>query len=70
MAPGGTVLFKKLFQLLVLGGAVVATTSGCVPSADAQTASKKDGKRDGGSAASAPDAGMRRNASGGGAKTW
>jgi hypothetical protein len=63
-------LFKKLFQLLVLGGAVVGTTSGCVSSVDAQTSPKKDGMRDAGSAASAPDAGMRRSASGGGAKTW
>jgi hypothetical protein len=63
-------LFKKLFQLLVLGGAVVGTTSGCVSSADAQGASKNDGMKDGGSAASAPDAGVRRSAAGGGAKTW
>ena len=63
-------LFKKLFQVLVLGGAAVATTSGCVSAADAQTAARKDSVRDGGSAAASPDAGMRRSASGGGAKTW
>jgi hypothetical protein len=62
-------LFKKLFQVLVLGGAAVATTSGCMSSADAQSA-KKDTMRDAGSAAAAPDAGMRSSASGGGAKTW
>jgi hypothetical protein len=63
-------LFKKLFQLLVLGGAAVGTMSGCVSSADAQSAPKKDSMRDAGSAAAAPDAGMRKSASGGGAKTW
>lgn len=62
-------LFKKLFQMLVLGGAVVGTASGCAPSAEAQTTSKKD-TRDAGAGAAAPDAGMRRSASGGGAKTW
>ena len=61
-------LFKKLFQMLVLGGAVVGASSGCTPSAEAQTAAKKDAARDAGTAP--PDAGMRRGASGGGAKTW
>jgi hypothetical protein len=63
-------VFRKLFQLLVLGGSVVGTTSGCVSSADAQGSPKKDSMRDAGPAASAADAGMRRSASGGGAKTW
>jgi hypothetical protein len=63
------VLFKKLFQMLVLGGAVIGTSSGCTPSAEAQTAPKKDAARDAGPTA-APDAGLRRGSSGGGAKTW
>lgn len=63
-------MLKKLFQVLVLGGAAVATTSGCVSTADAQSASK-GAMKDGGSAAAAPDAGMRQSAAGGGgAKTW
>jgi hypothetical protein len=54
--------FKKLFQLLVLGGAVVGTNSACTSSAVAQTAPKK-GMADGGTA---PDAG----ATGGGVHGW
>ena len=60
-------LFKKLFQLLVLGGAVVGTTSACTPRAEAQTAGAKGGGgRDGGQA---PDAGTA-TAPGGGVQGW
>jgi hypothetical protein len=48
-------LFRKLFRLLVLGGAVVGTTSGCAtPGQDQQAAEKKP---DGGSA---PDGGTAK----------
>jgi hypothetical protein len=57
-------LFKKLFQVLVLGGAVVGTTSGCTQSAQAQTPTK--GKMaDAGMMAA--DAGSKM---GGGVKGW
>ena len=60
-------LFKKLFQLLVLGGAVVGTNSACTPRAEAQTAGAKKGSmHDGGTAA---DAGTSAQ-SGGGVKGW
>jgi hypothetical protein len=52
--------FKKLFQLLVISGAVIGGTSGCA--ANAQTKDKKMAA-DGGTAA--PDAG-----SGGGVQGW
>jgi hypothetical protein len=52
--------FKKLFQLLVVSGAVIGTQQGC-SNANAQT---KDRKADAGSAAPA-DAG-----SGGGVQGW
>jgi hypothetical protein len=58
-------LFKKLFQVLVLGGAVVGTSSACTPSAQAQSATpKKGGMADAGHAA---DAGM---SAGGGVQGW
>lgn len=58
-------LFKKLFQLLVLGGAVVGTGTGCNQSAQAQTGMpKKAGMADAGTAA---DAGTT---AGGGAMGW
>ena len=60
-------LFKKLFQMLVLGGAVVGTTSACTPRAEAQTANPTKGNaRDGGAA---PDAGSSAQ-SGGGVQGW
>jgi len=37
--------FKKLFQVLVLGGAVVGASSGCVPAANAQGKDKKRRQR-------------------------
>jgi hypothetical protein len=46
-------VFKKLFQVLVLGGAVVATSTGCSTRAEAQT---KKSMKDGGTMA---DAGMK-----------
>jgi hypothetical protein len=57
-------LFKKLFQILVLGGAVVGTNTACTTRAEAQTAAKK-GMKDGGMAA---DAGAQ--AAAGGVKGW
>jgi hypothetical protein len=61
------VLFKKLFQVLVLGGAVAGTASGCARRAEAQTAPAKGSMRDGGTAT---DAGVQDAASGGGVKGW
>jgi len=62
------VLFKKLFQVLVLGGAVAGTVSGCARSAEAQTAPMKGGAmRDAGTG---QDAGPSNEASGGGVKGW
>jgi hypothetical protein len=67
LVRGVDMLFKKLFQVLVLGGAVIGTTSACTPSAEAQTAApKKGGMRDGGTM---PDAGTSAK-SGGGAAGW
>ena len=62
-------LFKKLFQVLVLGGAVAGTASGCAPRAEAQTAPVRGGgMRDAGTA---QDAGPSDAASsGGGVKGW
>ena len=58
-------LFKKLFQMLVLGGAVVGASSACTPRAEAQTA-KGGSARDAGAA---PDAGTKAQA-GGGVQGW
>jgi hypothetical protein len=59
-------LFKKLFQMLVVGGAVVGAASGCTPRAEAQSASgAKDTARDAGTA---PDAGTK--SAGGGVQGW
>lgn len=58
--------FKKLFQLLVLGGAVAGTNSACSTSAEAQTAGAKKGMADAGSA---PDAGAHAQ-TGGGVQGW
>jgi len=70
-------LFKKLFRLLVVGGAVVGTGSGCAASAQSQqtTEKKADGRDggadpDGGSAsAQGADGGMAADA-GGGVTGW
>jgi hypothetical protein len=57
-------LFKKLFQMLVVGGAVASAASGCTTRADAQTASgAKGAARDAGTA----DAGTK---AGGGVQGW
>jgi hypothetical protein len=56
-------LFKKLFQILVVGSAVVGATSGCAPSASA--AEKEKGKKE-----PATDAGTPKESSGGGVKGW
>jgi hypothetical protein len=57
-------LFKKLFQILVVGGAVVGATSGCAPSASDAEKGKKEPAADGG----APKADS--SSSGGGVKGW
>jgi hypothetical protein len=59
-------LFRKLFQMLVVGGAVVGTTSACTPRAEAQSAPKA---KDGGVGVKAADAGTASSA-GGGVKGW
>lgn len=51
--------FKKLFQVLVLGGAVVGGAAGCAQ-ANAQDKDKKP----------AADAGASSDSSGGGVKGW
>ena len=58
--------FKKLFQLLVLGGAVAGTNSACSTNAEAQTAGAKKGTADAGAA---PDGGTHAQ-TGGGAQGW
>ncbi|HXN81474.1 MAG TPA: hypothetical protein VN883_03305 [Myxococcales bacterium] len=57
-------LFRKLFRLLVLGGAVVGTTSGCARPGQGQQAAEE--KPDGGSA---PDGGTTNAQGTGGAAT-
>jgi hypothetical protein len=42
-------LFKKLFRLLVLGGAMVGSGSGCAGAAQSQAGADKGDDRDGGS---------------------
>jgi hypothetical protein len=59
-----SMLFKKLFQVLVLGGAVVGTSSACSSSAQAQGAATKRGMADAGRT---PDAGAT---AGGGVQGW
>jgi hypothetical protein len=61
-------LFKKLFKLLVVGGAVAGATSGCAARAqDREAGQKNSGARDGGTA---PDAGAKAQDTGGGAPGW
>jgi len=69
-------LFKKLFRLLVLGGAMVGTTAGCAGPGQAQAGDKKPesqsggGSPDGGTAtAQGSDAGTA-DAGGGGVVGW
>jgi len=59
-------LFKKLFQLLVVGGAMAGATSGCAARAQEHGAKKPD-SRDGGTA---PDAGPKAPQQGSGAQGW
>ena len=64
-------LFKKLFRLLVVGGAVVGATSGCAAKAQVQPASEKkasDKALDASDAGVQPDAGTKE--SGGGVPGW
>ena len=60
-------LFKKLFKLLVVSGAMIGTGTGCAASAaqGSQSNDKKAPAADGGVAAGTADAG-----SGGGAQGW
>ena len=63
-------LFKKLFQLLVVGGAVLGGSSGCSTTASSQTGPDKSGA--GASASSTPqgaDAGVKPE-KGGGVSGW
>jgi hypothetical protein len=65
---GGPMHFKTLFQMPVLGRAVLGTSSACLPSAAAQSASPNNGSApDGGEAA---DAGQPKAGAGGGAPGW
>jgi hypothetical protein len=72
-------LFKKLFRLLVLGGAMVGSASGCAGPAQGQAATDKKGDdRDGGSpadggtaSAQGADGGAAADAgTGGGVQGW
>ncbi len=64
--------FRKLFQLLVVGGAVLGANSGCSSPALAQQT--KDKKSDAGESASGAaqgsDAGAAAAGSGGGVQGW
>jgi hypothetical protein len=68
-------LFRKLFQMLVVGGAAMGLTSGCTTPAQAQesrdaktkTAAKKDASDAGAAKADNADAGTN---SGGGVSGW
>jgi hypothetical protein len=59
-------LFKKLFQVLVLGGAVAAGETGCAANAQAQAAKKPEAK----DAGTPADAGPKPADSGGGVQGW
>jgi hypothetical protein len=67
--------FRKLFQLLVVGGAVLGTSSGCsTPARAQQTTDKKSDGGDGATASGAAktqgaDAGVTADA-GGGVSGW
>jgi hypothetical protein len=69
-------LFKKLFRLLVLGGAMVGTASGCAGPAQSQAAAdKKPEDRDAGASAdggtaNAQDADGGTADAGGGVTGW
>jgi hypothetical protein len=59
-------LFKKLFKLLVVSGAMIGTGTGCAANAQGtQSSDKKAPAADGGVATGSADAG-----SGGGAQGW
>ncbi|MGZ6125030.1 MAG: hypothetical protein ACXWLR_08715 [Myxococcales bacterium] len=66
--------FRKLFQLLVVGGAVMGTSSGCSTPARAEQATDK--KSDGGNGATASDSAKAHGAdagvadAGGGVSGW
>ena len=62
-------LFKKLFRLLVVSGAMMGAASGCAArAADGLEAGAKKGGRDAGPA---PDAGSKKTEdTGGGAPGW
>ena len=70
-------LFKKLFRLLVLGGAMAGTASGCAGAGQGQAAAEKkpddrDGGAapDGGQAKADADGGTAADAGGGGVLGW
>jgi hypothetical protein len=65
-------LFKKLFRMLVMGGAVVGAGAGCA--ARAQSADQRPAARDGGAqsadAGTHPDGGAKAQESGSGVPGW
>jgi hypothetical protein len=65
-------LLKKLFRMLVMGGAVVGAGTGCA--ARAQSTDERPAARDGGSqapdAGTRPDGGAKAQESGGGVPGW
>jgi hypothetical protein len=69
-------VFRKLFHLLVVGGAVIGATSGCTTPARDQMATDKTGDASDGGAASrgtgakAPDSNRGAPDPGGGVSGW
>lgn len=61
-------LFKKLFQVLVLGGVVAAGQTGCAAKAEEEAPKKKSMTSDAGTATASADAG--KQAEGSGVQGW
>jgi hypothetical protein len=70
------VLFKKLFRLLVVGGAVAAAQTSCATGSSAKTADgtatagSTDKSADGGTTEAASDKGSSQSSGGGGVMGW
>jgi len=70
------VLFKKLFRLLVVGGAVAAAQTGCATGSSAKagdpnaTAGSADKNADGGTAEATSDKASTQSSGGGGVMGW
>ena len=60
-------LFKKLFQLLVVSGTLIGSAAGCAARAEQGGAAPKKEASDAGTA---PDAGAKAQDTGGGAQGW